>query len=111
MDPASRLTRESWILSRFRPCRYTDVSAKKFNSARCGAVFSGGHSLSPQPHHVKAAELHGAAAESHRRAAELHGKNDHKAGLDHAKKAETQSAEAHKATTAHGASVAIPAKG
>ena len=66
----------------------------------------------PQPHHVKAAELHGVAAKSHRRAAELHGKNDHKAGLGHAKKAETQFAEAHKASTvARGASVAIPAKG
>jgi hypothetical protein len=42
----------------------------------------------PQPRHVKATELHGAAAESRRRAAELYGKNDHKAGLDHAKKAE-----------------------
>ena len=50
-------------------------------------------------------------AESHRRAAELHGNNDHKAGLEHAKKAETQSTKAHKATTAYGASVAIPAKG
>jgi hypothetical protein len=48
----------------------------------------------PQPHHVKAAELHGAAAESHRRAAELHSKKGHKAGLENAKKAETQSTEA-----------------
>jgi hypothetical protein len=40
-----------------------------------------------QPHHVKAAELHGAAVESHRKAAELHGKNDHKTGVEHAKKA------------------------
>ena len=97
-------------MSRFRACPYTRVAAKKFNSARSGAVFEEDW-LMPQPHHVKAAELHGAAAESHRRAAELHGKKDHTAGLEHAKKAETQSAEAHKATTAaRGASGAIPAK-
>jgi hypothetical protein len=34
-----------------------------------------------QTHHVKAAELHGAAAESHRKAAELHGKHDDKQDL------------------------------
>jgi hypothetical protein len=39
-----------------------------------------------QAHHVKAAELHGAAAESHRKAAELHGKKDDKAGLEHFQK-------------------------
>jgi hypothetical protein len=27
------------VLSRFRACRFTRVAAKKFNSARCGAVF------------------------------------------------------------------------
>ena len=64
-----------------------------------------------QAKHVKAAELHGAAAESHRKAAELHGKKDDKAALELSKKADTQSAEAHKATTAaRGASGAIPAK-
>ena len=45
-----------------------------------------------QAHHVKAAELHGAAAESHRTAAELHGKEDDKAELEHSKKADAQSA-------------------
>jgi hypothetical protein len=73
-----------------------------------------------QTQHVKAAELHGAAAESRRKAAELHGKKDDTAGLEHVKKtaglehvkkADTQSAEAHKASVAaHSASVATPAK-
>jgi hypothetical protein len=44
------------VLSRFRACRFTRVAAKKFK-APVVALFSGGYSLMPQPHHVKAAEL------------------------------------------------------
>ena len=33
----------SWTLSRFRACRCTDVTAKKFDSARFRRCSSGGH--------------------------------------------------------------------
>jgi hypothetical protein len=55
LDPTAALDRGKRILSRFRACRYTEVAAKKFDSARCGAVFQEGHLLMPQPRHVKAA--------------------------------------------------------
>ena len=84
---------------------------RKPNGVRCGAIFN--EEICSWRKHImsRLRELHGAAAESHRKAAELHGKKDDKAGLEHSKKAETQAAEAHKATTVeHGASVAIPAE-
>jgi hypothetical protein len=60
------------------------------------ALFLRRDGLMAQPHHVKAAKIHG--------------KRDDNAGLEHAKKTGTESAEAHDATaTAHGASAAVSA--
>jgi hypothetical protein len=54
LDPVA-LDRETRGLSRFRACRYTEVSTKKFKYRPLWRSFSGGHWLMPHLHHVEAA--------------------------------------------------------